>query len=99
MTVPGVQATTVEPGSPSTLDVDVPQSTRAGATFTVSITVRDDQGNVVTNYSDLDREILLRTTGAGELSRSMVDSEQFEDGRVTVDFRGESYRIRERPAT
>lgn len=86
VSVPGVQAATVEPGSPSTLDVKAPESSRAGATFPVTITVRDDQGNVVTNYSNLDREIILRTTGSGELSRSMVDSEQFENGRVTVNF-------------
>jgi hypothetical protein len=82
-----VPAATVEPGSPSTLEVQVPQSSRAGASFTVTIIVRDGQGNVVTDYSELDREILLRTTGSGNLSRSMVDSDQFENGRVSVDFR------------
>ena len=86
-----VHTATVEPGNPSTLDLSVPQTSRAGATFTVTITVRDNEGNVVTNYSDMDREILLSSTGDGELSERVIGAGQFEDGRASLSQIGRAH--------
>lgn len=87
-----VHTATVEPGEPSTLDLSVPQSSRAGATFTLTVTVRDNEGNVVADYSDRDREILLSTTGDGELSERVIGSGQFEEGRASLSL---SYDVAE----
>jgi S-adenosylmethionine hydrolase len=79
-----VTSATVRPGAPNTLEVSVPDSTEAGDNFSVTITVLDAQGNVVTNYSELDREILLNSTGTGELSQTVVSSGKFENGEATL---------------
>lgn len=81
-----VPAATVSPGSPSTLEIQSPASVKAGGDFSITIRVLDEEGNVVRNYSELNREILLNTTGDGELSRSVVSSDQFSNGTATVEL-------------
>lgn len=84
LAVPVVDGATVDPGKPSTIEVSIPETTPAGTGFTATLTILDGQGNVVDNYSDLDREILLSATGQGELSESVIGSDQFEDGKLTI---------------
>lgn len=86
-------AVTVQPGQPNKIEVKVPPSCQAGVRFSVQLTVLDSEGNIVDDYAELDREIVLETNGSGELSRRTVSSEQFEEGRVTLSL---SYNLAEK---
>jgi hypothetical protein len=50
-TVKGSLSVTVTPGTATTLVLDSPSSTTAGAAFTVKVTLRDQYGNVATGYT------------------------------------------------
>ncbi|MFB6354961.1 MAG: hypothetical protein ABEJ65_00400 [bacterium] len=82
---PGIQGTLfaqsqVEPGEPSSFDVDIPSSARAGERFSLQITVKDPEGNVVTDYDEFERVVELSVIGEGELSQSEFSSGEFKDG-------------------
>ncbi|MGM0380818.1 MAG: hypothetical protein ACQEP7_02430 [bacterium] len=77
-------AATVDPGAPDHFDVQVGPEARAGREFAVRLIIRDAEGNRVTGYNQLDRDIILKSSGDESLSRKEVSSKDFEDGELTV---------------
>ncbi len=79
-----VQAVTVQPGQPSQIKIKAPPAAQAGVNFSVQLTVVDPEGNIVKNYDELKRKIILSTTGSGKLSKRVLSSGQFKQGRLTL---------------
>ncbi len=84
---PGVaepRGVVVEPGEPEEIIVDVPPSAQAGVEFSLRLTVLDSEGNVVENYDNMDRTVELSTDRSGRLSKTVVESTEFNRGRATL---------------
>ena len=68
----------------------------AGKSFTLKIKAVDAYDNVINNYNEIGKDVILATTGSGELSPNVASAASFVDGLATVEVsynRAESFSI------
>lgn len=86
----------VEPGDLERFVVTSEGVAIAGNPFTLKIKAVDAYDNVISNYNEIGKDVILATTGTGELEPNIIAASSFVDGLATVEVRydkAESFSI------
>jgi hypothetical protein len=78
---------TVKPSAPDHFAISTPEEATADDSFRLKIEAYDRFGNLIKEFSSLDRDVYLSTSGTGRLTPSVVSAGEFSDGIATVDVR------------
>lgn len=87
---------TVLPGNLERYVVTTEGVATAGKKFTIKIKAVDAYDNVISNYNEIGKDVILSTTGTGELSPNRINASSFVDGLATVSVsynKAESFSI------
>lgn len=67
------------------IDVEMPLDIEVGKPFKIKLKVSDTKGRLIKVYDKIGRDVILKTSGSGDLIPNKVPKEAFSDGVAEVD--------------